>query len=179
MKNKAIFIIVNVNVATINNICINKIKSYVYTKYNFNRIKNLKNLKFYFSKCFYYYNEVSLFFYVLCLKIDIFVIILRNIAFFFMCNNIRARILKINLNVLKTKIIVEKNVNIKVFISRISLNSKNNDVNKNRKKLIFVFFTKKQYFVRFVFVIIINKFQNQSLRYVDIDIKIRECFNYN
>ena len=147
LKNKIILVIVNVNVATINNIYINKIKSYVYTKYNFNRIKNLKNLKFYFSKCFYHYNEVSLFFYILRLKINIFVIILRNIAFFFMCNSTRTRILKINSNVLKAKIIIEKSVDIKMFISRISLNSKNNDVNKNRKKLIFVFFTRKQYFV--------------------------------
>ena len=108
-----------------------------------------------------------------------FVIILRNIVFFVICNDIRTRIFKIIKNVLKTKIIAENYVNKKVIISRIFLNLKNNEINKNRKKLMFVFFTRLQFFIQFAFVIIINKFQNQLLCYVNINIKIRECFSYN
>ena len=37
-------------------------------------------------------------------------------------------------------------------------------------------FIKRQFFIRSIFVITINKSQKQSLRHVDIDIQIRECF---
>ena len=141
LRHKTIFVIVNVNVEIINKICINKLLNYVYFKYNYNRAKKIKNVELYFLKCFYYYNKALFFFYLLYLKINIFVIILRNIAFFVMCNNIRTRIFKIIKNVLKTKIIVKNHVNKKVIISQIFLNSKNNEINKNQKKLMFVSFT--------------------------------------
>ena len=60
-----------------------------------------------------------------------FVIILRNIAFFVICNNIRIQIFKIIKNVLKAKIIVENYINKKIIILRIFLNSKNDEINKN------------------------------------------------
>ena len=60
-----------------------------------------------------------------------FVIILRNIDLFVICNDTRTQIFKITKYVLKTKIIAKNYINKKVFISRISLNSKNNEINKN------------------------------------------------
>ena len=103
----------------------------------------------------------------------------RNIQFFVMCNDIRIRLLIVDTNVLKTKIIVDKHADYKIFILRISLNCKNDDVNKNKQKTMSISFIKKQYFIRSIFVIIINKFQNQSLRYINIDIQIRECFSHD
>ena len=63
--------------------------------------------------------------------------------------------------------------------SRISLDSKNDEINKNRKKIVSCQFIKRQFFMRVVFVMIINKSQNQLLRYVDVDIRIREYFIHN
>ena len=134
LKNRVIFVIVNVNVQFLNKICINKLLNNVYYKYNSNKIKNKTNHETYFSKCFHHYDETSLFFHLLLLKMNMFVMIFRNIQFFVMCNDIRARILIVDNNVLKTKIIVDKHVDHKIFISRISLNCKNDDVNKNKKK---------------------------------------------
>ena len=158
LKNRIIFVIVNVNVQFFNKICMNKLLNNVYYKYNSNKIKNKTNHETYFSKCFYYYDKASLFFYLLLLKMNMFVMIFRNIQFFVMCNDIRTRLLIIDQNVLKTKIIANKHVNYKIFILRISLNCKNNDVNKNKRKTMFISFIKKQYFIRLIFVIIINKF---------------------
>ena len=75
-----------------------------------------------------------------------------------MCNDIRTRLLIVDQNVLKTKIIVDKHADYKLFILQISLNCKNDDVNKNKRKTMLISFIKKQYFVRSTFVIIINKF---------------------
>ena len=179
MKNRVIFVIANVNVQLFNKICMNKLLNNVYYKYNSNEIKNKTNHETYFSKCFHHYDETSLFFHLLSLKMNMLVIIFRNIQFLVMCNDTRAWLLIVNQNVLKTKIIVNKHVDYKIFISRISLNCKNDDVNKSKRKTMFISFIKKQYFVRSTFAIIINKFQNQSFRYVDIDIQTRECFNHD
>ena len=64
LKNRIIFVIVNVNVKMINKICINKLLNYVYFKYNYDRTKKVKNVKLYFSKCFHYYDKFLLFFYL-------------------------------------------------------------------------------------------------------------------
>ena len=113
------------------------------------------------------------------LKIDMFVMLLRNIRSFVMCNEIKVRITRIVEHVLKIEIIVDKSQNIKILISRISLNFKNDEINKNRKKIVLCQFTRRQYFIRSIFDIIINKSQRQSLRYVDIDIQTRECFTHD
>ena len=65
------------------------------------------------------------------------------------------------------------------FISRISLQFKNDECNKNRWTNVFCQFIKRQFFVRSIFAIIINKSQNQSLRYVSVDIQMRNYFIYN
>ena len=179
LKNRVILVIANVNVQLFNKICMNKLLSNVYYKYNSNEIKNKTNHETYFSKCFHHYDETSLFFHLLSLKMNMLVMIFRNIQSFVMCNDIRVRILIVDNNVLKTKIIADKHADYKIFISRISLNCKNDDVNKNKKKTILISFIKVQYFIRSAFVIIINKFQSQSLRHVDINIQTRECFSHD
>ena len=104
------------------------------------------------------------------LKIDILVMLLRNIRSFIICNEIKTRITRIVENVLKIEIIVDKFQNINIFIFCILLNFKNDKINKSRKKIVLYQFTRRQYFIRSIFVMIINKSQKQSLRYVDIDI---------
>ena len=158
LKNRIIFVIVNVNVQLFNKICMNKLLNNVYYKYNSNKVKNKTNHETYFLKCFHHYDEALLFFHVLLLKVNMLVMIFRNIQFFVMYNDTRARLLIIDQNVLKTKIIVDKHANYKILISRISLNCKNDDVSKNKRKTMLISFIKKQYFVRSIFAIIINKF---------------------
>ena len=50
---------------------------------------------------------------------------------------------------------------------------------KFEKKIVSCQFISRQFSIRAVFVMTINKSQKQSLRYVDVDIRIRECFIYN
>ena len=179
LRNRTILAIVNVNVQFLNQICMNKLLNDVYYKYNSNEVKNKTNHEAYFSKCFHHYDEISLFFHKLSLKVNMFVMIFRNIQPFVMCNDIRARLLIVEKNVLKAKIIADKYADHKILISRVLLNCKNDDVNKSKRKTMFISFIRKQYLVRSTFPIIINKFQNQSFRHVDIDIQTRECFSHD
>ena len=105
--------------------------------------------------------------------------LLRNIRSFVICNEIKIRITRIVENVLKIEIIASKSQNINILISRISLNFKNDEINKDRRKIVSCQFTRRQYLIRSTFVMIINKSQKQSLRYVDIDIQTRECFTHD
>ena len=89
------------------------------------------------------------------------------------------KLIRVTSHVLKIEIINDKNKNELILISRISLHFKNDAQNKNRKKTVSCQFSKTQYFVRFVFAIIVNKFQNQSMRIVKIDIRTRECFTHD
>ena len=130
-------------------------------------------------ECFHHYDEVSLSSHKLNLKIDMSIMMLRNICSFVMCNDIKARITRIFENVLKIEIIVDKSKDINISILRISLNFKNDEINKSRKKIVFCQFTRRQYLIRSTFAMIINKSQKQSLRYVDIDIQTRECFTHD
>ena len=116
--------------------------------------------KKFFFECFYKYNEFFLFFHVFRLKINMPFIIFRNFSFFVQCNDIRIKLIRVIQHVLKTEIINNKFKNEKILISRILLFSKNDEISKNRKKIVLCQFNKIQFFVRFVFVIIINKFQN-------------------
>ena len=130
-------------------------------------------------ECFHHYDEISLSSHKLNLKIDIFVMLLRNIRSSIMCNEIKVRITRIVENVLKIEIIANKSQSINILIFCISLNFKNNEINKSRKKIVSCQFTRRQYLIRSTFVMIINKSQKQSLRYVDIDIQTRECFTHD
>ena len=100
----------------------------------------------------------------------------RNIRFFIMCNNIRIRLTRVTFHVLKIEMMLNKSIDKKILIFRISLDSKNNEINKNRRKIVSCQFIKRQFSIRAIFVITINKSQKQSLRYVDVDIRIRKYF---
>ena len=106
-------------------------------------------------------------------------IILRNLSFPVQCNGTRVKLTRITSHVLKTEIIDDKCKNEKILISRISLQSKNDEINKNRRKIVSCQFLRFQFSVRSVFVITVNKSQNQSLRVVEIDIRTRECFTHD
>ena len=79
LRNRTILAIVNVNIQFLNQICMNKLLNDVYYKYNSNEVKNKTNHEAYFSKCFHHYDEISLFFHKLSLKVNMFVMIFRNI----------------------------------------------------------------------------------------------------
>ena len=64
--------------------------------------------------------------------------LIRNIKSFVICNEIRIRLIRIIVNVFEIEIIVDKSIDERILISRISLNSKNDEINKNRKKNCFV-----------------------------------------
>ena len=66
---------------------------------------------------------------------NMFIILFRNIKSFFMCNEIRIRLIRIIVNVFEIEIIVDKSINEKNLISRISLNLKNDEINKIEEKL--------------------------------------------
>ena len=178
LKQRVIFVIINIDVDVINNICVNRLLDSINNKFNFDRVVDSNMIKEFFSKCFHYYNETSLSFFIFRLKMNMFIILFRNIKSLVMCNEIRIRLIRIIVNVFEIEIIVDKSIDERILISRISLNSKNDEINKNRKKIVSCQFIKRQFFIRFAFVITINKSQNQSLRYVDIDIQIRECFTH-
>jgi len=146
---------------------------------NINRIQDFANIEKYNFKYFYNYNKTSLLSYILRLKINIFVIILRNLESFLKYNNICICLIHINQNVLEAKIIDSKCYSIKILIFCISLKSKNNKISQDYRLQVFYLFIKRQFSIRSTFAIIINKFQNQSFRYIDINIQIRNCFNYN
>ena len=108
-----------------------------------------------------------------------FIMFFRNIRFFIMCNNIRIRLTRVTFHVLKIEMMLNKSIDKKILIFRISLDSKNNEINKNRSKIILCQLIKRQFSIRAVFAMIINKSQKQLLRYIDVDIKTRNYFIYN
>ena len=166
------------NVEIINKVCIDRLREAIIYKYSYDRAFDFANIEKFFSKYFHHYNEQFLLSYILYLKIDILVILLRNIYLFFICNKIRARITRIDNNVLKIEIIASKIKSEIIVISRISLNSKNDKISSERKKIVPCQFTRRQYSIRLIFAMTINKSQNQSFRYIDIDIQTRECFSH-
>ena len=178
LKQRIILAIINVDVDVINNICVNRLFDSINNKFNFNRVVDSKMIEEFSSKCFHRYDETSLSFCIFRLKMNMFIMLFRNIKSFVMCNETRIRLIRIIVSVFEIEIIVNKSIDERILISRISLNLKNDEINKNRKKFVSCQFIRRQFSIRFAFVIIINKSQNQSLRYVDIDIQIRECFTH-
>ncbi len=93
-----------------------------------NRIQDFANIEKYNFKYFYNYNKTLLLSHVLRLKIDIFVIILRNLKSSLKYNSICVCLIRINQNVFETKIIDNKCYSIKILISCISLKYKDNKI---------------------------------------------------
>lgn len=178
LGDRAILAIANVDVGMINKICMDRLLGYVHLKYSYDRAKEAEDVESYPSECFHHYDEASLPPDLLHLKVGMPVMILRNIAPPVMCNGTRARILKVNKNVLEAEIIAGNHAGKRVFIPRIPLDSKDDEASKNRRKLVPVPFTRLQFPIRPAFAMTINKSQGQSLRYVGIDIEIRECFSH-
>ena len=143
LSDRAIFIIVNIYVAILNITYIIFFRDFVFRKLNIDRAIDINIIKKFFLKCFYYYSEISLLFYMLDLKIDIFIILFRNIYFSIIYNNIKVQITRIEENVIKIEIIASRSKSINVLISRILLNFKNDESSKERKKIIFVLFTRR------------------------------------
>ena len=142
LRERVILVVVNIGVRRISNNYINRLMNNIYLKYSNNILVDSKIREKYNDECFHNYNEISLSFYILRLKIDISIMIIRNLKLFVMCINIRARFIHVDRNVLKTKVIDEKYVNIKILISRISLQSKDNESNKKRRRNVLCFFIK-------------------------------------
>ena len=136
-SNDFILVIINVDVNIINNICVNRLFDSIINKFNSDRAADSEMIKEFFSKCFHHYDEVSLSFHIFRLKMSMLIMLFRNIKSFVMCNETRARLIRIIVNVLEIEIIVDKSIDEKILFSRISLNSKNDKINKNRKKKLF------------------------------------------
>ena len=130
-------------------------------------------------ECFHKYNEPSLLFHVFRLKIDMSLMIFRNLSLPVQCNGIRVKLTRVTQHVLKAEVISGKFKSEKILISRIPLFSKNDEIGKGRKKAVSCQFSKTQFPVRSAFAITINKSQDQSLRVVEIDIRTRECFTHD
>ena len=128
------------------------------------------------DKCFHHYDEILLFFHVFRLKIDMFVIIFRNFKFLLFCNEIQIRIIRTCFNFLNLKIIDDKCNDKKILLFRMKLIFKNDENNKNRKIIVSCEFLKRQYSICSIFAITINKLQKQFLRYVDVNIRIKNRF---
>ena len=173
---RVILVVINIDVQRINEICVDKFRENVHFKHNFNISVDFELKNEFDDECFHHYNEISLSFHIFRLKVDMSVMILRNLKLFVKCNEIRARIIRIDERVIEIEIIDDKRKNIRIVIFRISLQFKNDENSKNRQTNVLCQFTRRQYSIRSIFAMIVNKSQNQSLRYVNIDIKMRNCF---
>ena len=176
---RAILIVVNIDVLHINDVCIDKFRKSLQLKHNVNILVDSNLKKKFDDECFHRYNEISFSFHTLRLKIDMFIMIFRNLKSSIKCNDIRTRITRINQHVLEIEIVDDKKKNFKIVISRISLQSKNDEFNKNRRAIVFCQFIKRQFSIRFAFAMTINKSQKQFLKYVDVNIQIRNCFTHD
>ena len=87
-------------------------------------------------ECFHEYDEISLSFHILRLKMNVFIMFFRNIRFFVMCNDIRTKFTRVTFHILKIEMISNKSIDEKILIFRISLNLKNDEINKKRKKIV-------------------------------------------
>ena len=143
LRKRVILVVVNDDVRRINNNCMNRLMSDMHLKYSNNILVDWKMRKKYDDECFHNYDEISLSFHMFCLKIDMSIIIIRNLKSLVICNNTRARLTHIDRNVLKTKVIDKKHVDIKILISRIFLQSKDDESSKERKRNMLCFFIKR------------------------------------
>ena len=178
LSERTILIVVNIDVLHINDICIDKLRDSLQLKHNVNTSVDSNLKKKFDDECFHRYNEISLPSHTLRLKIDMPVMILRNLKSSIKCNDIRARITRIDQHVLETEIVDDKRTNLKIVIPRISLQFKNDESSKDRRAIMSCQFIRRQYPIRSAFAMIINKSQKQSLKHVDVNVQIRTCFTH-
>ena len=147
LSERVILVLININVEIINKTCINRFRDSIFYKQSFDRAIDLEMIEKFIFECFHHYDEIFLLSYILHLKIDMFVMLLRNIRSLVMCNEIRARITRVDNNVMKIEIIIDKYKNEIIVIFRILLNFKNDEINKERKQIVSCHFTRRQYFI--------------------------------
>ena len=165
---------INKNVGRINNVCLDHLQDSIVFKRSFNIIMTQENQKMYDSECFQQYDEVSLSSHVLTLKVNMSIMLLRNLKPPIKCNETRARLTRIENFVLKTEIVDDKHSEIKIVILRVPLHSKDDKVGVSRRKQsVSCRFTRRQYSVRSIFAMIVNKSRRQSSRFVGIDLQMR------
>ena len=160
LRQRVILVIVNIDVKRINNVCVDVLFEQIHFKFSNDKIADSKLKKKFSSECFHNYNEISISSHILRLKVDMFIMLFRNIRFFVICNDTRARFTRVTFHVLKIEMMSNKSIDEKILIFRISLDSKNDEINKNRRKIVLCQFTRRQYFIRAIFVMTINKSQN-------------------
>ncbi len=99
---------------------------------------------------FRFFDILSIFSISLKLKINVSIVLLRNIfSNENLYNRIRIIIIRFDCYIIKTKILIRKFIDVIRIISKIKLNSGENDF--------FYIIYRKRYFIRFSFTIIINK----------------------
>ena len=81
LNERVILIVINVDVDRINIVCVKSMRNDIHFKYNDDQtINEIMREKFFFE-CFHNYDELFLFFHVFRLKIDMFLMIFRNLNF--------------------------------------------------------------------------------------------------
>ena len=93
---RTILIVVNIDVLHINDVCIDKFRESLQLKHNVNIFVDSNLKKKFDDECFHRYNEISFSFHTFRLKIDMFIMIFRNLKSFIKCNDIKIRIIRIN-----------------------------------------------------------------------------------
>ena len=97
-----ILIITNIIIIYINDLYINQFRNEFSLKINNNIFINSNIIEKYFNKCFHRYNKTFFSSHILSLKINIFIIIFKNLKFFKIYNEIYTRLTYIKNRVLKT-----------------------------------------------------------------------------
>ena len=179
LNERAILTVINVDVDRINTVCVKRIHDNLQLKYSVNEALNKALHEKFPLESFHSYDEPSLSSHVLRLKINMSLMILRNLTPSVQCNDTRMRLTRVTSHVLKTEIISGKCKDELILIPRIPLNSKNDENSKDRRKTVPCQFKRHQFSVRPVFVMTVNKSQDQSLRVVDIDIRSKKCFTHD
>ena len=77
-----IFVDINKNVNRININCIDRFRNEIFLKYHYNKSMTFETIDEFDDEYFHHYDEISLFFHVFRLKIDMFVMIFRNFKFY-------------------------------------------------------------------------------------------------
>ena len=118
------------------------------------------------------YYEAGLPPHILRLKVGAVVMMLRNLDAPRLCNGTRLRIMKLGAKVIEAQIISGSYANQTVLLFKCKLQCKDNN------KHIPVPFTRTQFPIRLAFAMTINKSQGQSMKYIGVDLRQKDCFSH-
>lgn len=172
LASRAILAIANIDVTRLNNLTLKMIRREWQLFKSVDKAVNLVDRETFPLEFFYQIYEPLLLPYILRLKVGMLVMLLRNLDPPRLCNGSRIQLRFISQKVLEGVIIERKYERQKALLSRILLQSKDNNERSP------VLFTRRQFLIRLAFAMTINKSQGQSLKYVDLDLQIRSCFSY-